>query len=65
MYNRYRGSLTKEEQMNMWIVNWKPEVKDKRELQEAINSLYRSLQLVMNDTINWECCMPPHLIIGD
>jgi hypothetical protein len=51
--------------MNMWIVNWKPEVKDKRGLQEAINSLYRSLQLVMDDTTNWECCMPPHLIMGD
>jgi hypothetical protein len=49
---------------NLWFINWRPEVQDKKELQERINALCRSLQLVMNVQVNWQIFMPPYIHMG-
>jgi hypothetical protein len=51
--------------MNMFFINWRPEVRNEVELQRAISELYKKLQLVMNAQDKWECFMPPLIHLGD
>jgi hypothetical protein len=57
--------INKEGKMNMFFINWRPEVRNKVELQRAISELYKKLQLVMNAQDKWECFMPPLIHLGD
>ena len=49
----------------MFMINWRPDVKDEVELQKAIRELYKAMQLVMSVQMEWECFMPPYIHIGD
>jgi hypothetical protein len=51
--------------MFIHLIRWNPEVKNKKQLQKAVNELYRSLAEIY-DLINlWECHMIPPLIFTE
>ena len=51
--------------VEMFFINWRPEVRNEVELQQAIRELYKKLQLVMNAQMEWECFMPPLIHLGE
>jgi len=50
--------------MNIHLIKWKIDVKNKNELDLAIKALYSSLSAITNIVDQWECfMMPPHMYI--